>query len=90
MTGVIAKFDSDNFALNQWLNSINCEQYASLFTENGIVDYDLITQLDYGSLKELGVLKIGDLVRLERSLNSMKVSELLQRNSSKTSKGLAT
>lgn len=78
-TRTTAEAPKKSFTLDSWLSSINCSQYASLFSDCGIEDYDLVTQLDYDSLKELGVAKVGDLVRLERALNLLKLDKVVSK-----------
>ncbi|KAG7665390.1 STE11 [[Candida] subhashii] len=62
--------------LKQWLAYINCQQYYTKFMENGIT-VDLIPELDTSSLKELGVTKLGDRLRLEIAIGNQKQEKLM-------------
>lgn len=77
----IEEIDGTTFVLSEWLEASHCQLYISLFVREGIDDYSLITQLDYESLKDLGILKIGDLIRLERSLNLLKIRKSIDESS---------
>lgn len=62
--------------LKLWLANVNCQQYLSKFIENGIT-VDLIPELDSQSLKELGVTKLGDRLRLEIAIGNKKQEKLM-------------
>lgn len=61
--------------LKQWLQRVNCHGYYDNFVENGIT-FDLLPELDTGSLKELGVTKLGDRLRLEIAISSLNTERL--------------
>ncbi|ODV61745.1 Pkinase-domain-containing protein [Ascoidea rubescens DSM 1968] len=65
-----------NFDIKTWLDEINCKQYYRLFKENDIKSLDLILNLDYTLLKELGINKVGDLIIFENSIELLKVRKL--------------
>ncbi|CAI5756584.1 unnamed protein product [Candida verbasci] len=62
--------------VKSWLLKSNCQHYYSKFVENGIT-FDLIPELDSNSLKELGILKLGDRLRLEISIANLKKEKLI-------------
>ncbi|KAJ9649275.1 ATP binding [Coniosporium apollinis] len=47
----------------EWLRSINCSQYVELFRKNNINGENLM-EMDQSDLKDMGVKKIGDRVRI--------------------------
>ncbi|KAF2479302.1 hypothetical protein BDY17DRAFT_305325 [Neohortaea acidophila] len=53
----------DEAQVAEWLRSINCAQYIDLFRRNNINGENLI-DMDQAMLKEMGVKKIGDRVRI--------------------------
>lgn len=77
------------FNINNWLLSMQCSQYLPLFQDLNIVTLDLILQLDYESLKEIGVSRVGDLLRLERSIIRMQRIRKIKR-AKKTGKVIYT
>lgn len=66
---------ADSKELKQWLAKSNCQQYYHKFIENGVT-YDLLSELDSESLKELGVHKVGDRLKLEIAVSSLKSEKL--------------
>ncbi|GAB7349206.1 hypothetical protein MBLNU459_g8132t1 [Dothideomycetes sp. NU459] len=62
-----SKMDSvkswDESRVGEWLTSINCSQYVDLFRDNNITGENLM-DMDHATLKEMGVTKIGDRVRI--------------------------
>ncbi|RLV95785.1 Serine/threonine-protein kinase STE11 [Spathaspora sp. JA1] len=68
---------SDAKELKQWLANSNCQQYYSKFVDNGIT-MDLLSELDTEALKELEITKLGDRLRLELAISSMKQEKLQQ------------
>ncbi|KAF2724003.1 Pkinase-domain-containing protein [Polychaeton citri CBS 116435] len=55
--------DWDENRVADWLRSINCAQYVELFRKNNINGENLM-DIDQATLKEMGVKKIGDRVRI--------------------------
>lgn len=53
----------DETRVGDWLKSINCAQYVELFHRHNINGENLM-DLDQSTLKELGVTKVGDRVRI--------------------------
>ncbi|PNS17015.1 hypothetical protein CAC42_4979 [Sphaceloma murrayae] len=53
----------DEGKVGDWLKSINCAQYVELFQKHNINGENLV-DLDQSTLKELGVNKVGDRVRI--------------------------
>ncbi|KAF7197186.1 Serine/threonine-protein kinase STE11 [Pseudocercospora fuligena] len=55
--------DWDESRVGDWLKSINCAQYVEIFRKNNITGENLM-DLDQATLKEMGIKKIGDRVRI--------------------------
>lgn len=55
--------DWDEARVGEWLRSINCGQYVELFRRNNINGENLM-DIDQPTLKEMGIKKIGDRVRI--------------------------
>ncbi|KAK8165565.1 MAP kinase-like protein [Phyllosticta citrichinensis] len=53
----------DEHRVGQWLKSINCGQYVDLFKENNI-NGEVLMEIDQSHLKDMGIKKIGDRVRI--------------------------
>lgn len=64
----------DEERVAEWLRSINCSQYVSLFLKNNITGSNLM-ELDAPSLKEMGILKMGDRKRIEAQAKKFRASE---------------
>ncbi|KAI5954054.1 STE11 [Candida margitis] len=61
--------------LKTWLAKSNCQHLLQKFIDNGITT-DLLPELDSFSLKEIGVNKLGDRLRLEIAINALRVDNL--------------
>ena len=55
--------DWDEDRVGEWLRSINCSQYIDVFRKNNINGQHLM-DMDQATLKEMGIKKIGDRVRI--------------------------
>lgn len=55
--------DWDEYRVADWLKSINCAQYVDVFRQNHITGENLM-DLDQATLKDMGIRKIGDRVRI--------------------------
>jgi mitogen-activated protein kinase kinase kinase len=64
----------DEERVAEWLRSINCSQYVSVFFKNNITGPNLM-ELDAASLKEMGILKMGDRKRIEAQAKKFRTSE---------------
>jgi mitogen-activated protein kinase kinase kinase len=64
----------DEERVAEWLRSINCSQYVTLFLKNNITGSNLM-ELDASSLKEMGILKMGDRKRIEAQAKKFRSSE---------------
>jgi mitogen-activated protein kinase kinase kinase len=53
----------DELRVADWLKSINCSQYIEIFTSNNINGANLM-ELDRTTLRELGVKRVGDQIRI--------------------------
>lgn len=77
----VKNWDEDRVA--DWLRSINCAQYVTLFTENNITG-TVLMELDRNTLRELGIKKVGDQIRISsqakrfRDLESRKTSKAIK------------
>ncbi|KAH3665645.1 hypothetical protein OGAPHI_003833 [Ogataea philodendri] len=76
--------ETDRFELLQYLETVECEEYLDLFVSNKIKT-ELLPQLDRNALKEIGITKVGDRIRLqilvhllntERLKSKIKVTDL--------------
>lgn len=63
--------DWDEKKVGEWLRSINYAQYESLFRKNDIRGETLV-EMDQSLLKEIGIKKIGDRVRVFSSIKSLR------------------
>lgn len=72
---VLGELYQDSRELKQWLIKSNCQHHYNKFIENGIT-FDLLPELDSSSLKEIGINKLGDRLRLELAISSMKSEKL--------------
>ncbi|WEJ97230.1 ATP binding [Yamadazyma tenuis] len=61
--------------LKQWLTKSNCQNYYTKFVEQGVT-YELVPELDTNALKELGVTKVGDRLKLEIAVSNLKAEKL--------------
>ncbi|KAJ9623423.1 ATP binding [Taxawa tesnikishii (nom. ined.)] len=61
----------DEARVADWLCSINCAQYVDLFRKNNITG-EVLIEIDQPTLKEMGVKKIGDRVRIGSQAKSMR------------------
>jgi mitogen-activated protein kinase kinase kinase len=61
--GLDAVQDWDESRVCDWLASINCGQYVDIFRKNNITGENLL-EMDQALLKEMGIKKIGDRVRI--------------------------
>ncbi|KAF1820894.1 Pkinase-domain-containing protein [Dissoconium aciculare CBS 342.82] len=62
-SGLDAVQDWDESRVCDWLASINCGQYVDIFRKNNITGENLL-EMDQAILKEMGIKKIGDRVRI--------------------------
>ncbi|OBA20007.1 Pkinase-domain-containing protein [Metschnikowia bicuspidata var. bicuspidata NRRL YB-4993] len=61
--------------LYAWLARSACQQYHANFVKHDIT-FDLLSDLDSDALRELGVLKVGDRIRLEIAIAELKLATL--------------
>lgn len=55
--------DWDEARVAEWLRSIDCSEYVDIFKKNNINGENLM-DMDQATLKEMGVKKVGDRVRI--------------------------
>lgn len=65
----------DNKEIKTWLTLSNCQQYYSKFIDNHIT-FDLLSELDTNALKEIGIDKLGDRLKLEIAISQLKAEKL--------------
>ncbi|KAK4902525.1 ATP binding [Elasticomyces elasticus] len=61
----------DESKVADWLRSINCAQYIPLFLQNHINGENLL-EIDKNMLKEIGIKKLGDRVRINEKARQMR------------------
>lgn len=66
---------SDTSSLKLWLSDLNCQQYVQNFVDAGVT-FDLLSELDTAALRELGVTRVGDRIRLENAIGALKLEKL--------------
>lgn len=64
--------------VHSWLAKLGCQHYLSTFMDEGIT-FDLVPELDTSALRELGVTKLGDRLRLEMAIAELKLDLLRQK-----------
>lgn len=69
---------ADYADLHAWLAKSGCQLYLNRFIENEI-SFDLVPELDTPALREIGVDKLGDRLRLELAIADMKQDLLKQK-----------
>lgn len=74
----------DEERVGEWLKSINCAQYVDTFRKNNITGENLM-DLDQATLKEMGIKKIGDRVRINAHAKVFR-SNVYKRTSKQKSK----
>lgn len=57
--------------IKEWLESIGCGSYARLFKENHICG-NILLECDLAALKQLGIRKVGDRIRIHQSIRSLR------------------
>ncbi|KAH3672170.1 hypothetical protein WICPIJ_010109 [Wickerhamomyces pijperi] len=60
----------DTPTIETWLNSLSLSEYSPLFANHDIT-YDSVAYLDESILKDIGVLKIGDRIKLNNSVKKI-------------------
>ncbi|ODV84252.1 hypothetical protein CANARDRAFT_201408 [[Candida] arabinofermentans NRRL YB-2248] len=63
------------YTLSQYLKTVDCEEYLGLLVENDITA-ELLPQLDKHALKEIGVTKVGDRLRLQILIHQLNTEKL--------------
>ncbi|GME96453.1 unnamed protein product [Ambrosiozyma monospora] len=74
--------DHNMYTLSQYLKTVDCQDYLQAFVDNDITP-DLLPQLDKAALKEMGIEKVGDRLRiliLVQLLNMEKLKSLIPLN----------
>ncbi|KAG7194624.1 ATP binding [Scheffersomyces spartinae] len=68
--------DKEIKELRSWLNNHKCQHLAPLFIENNVT-LDLVAELDESGLRSMGITKVGDRLRLELAISSLKAESVL-------------
>jgi mitogen-activated protein kinase kinase kinase len=68
----VKDWDEDQVAT--WLRSINCSQYIDIFIKNNITG-EALMELDRTALRELGVRKVGDQIRIANQTKAFRQTE---------------
>lgn len=68
--------DKEIKELKAWLNTHKCQHLAPTFIDNNIT-LDLVPELDEGALRSMGITKVGDRLRLELGISSLKAESIL-------------
>ena len=67
------KYDVPEFeSVEEWLQSINMENYSEIFQAANIDNLEEVTKLEEQDLKEMGVKLIGHRNKMNKSIKSMK------------------
>lgn len=64
--------------LHAWLAKLGCLEYFPLFVEHEVTA-DLLTELDTAALREMGITKLGDRLRLELAIAERRAHALLRK-----------
>ncbi|CAN6618217.1 serine/threonine-protein kinase Ste11p [Trichomonascus vanleenenianus] len=70
----------DTLRVREWLETIRCSQYFRLFEENHITG-DVLLECDLQALKDLGVRKVGDRIRIHQAVKNLRIKSLAGCNS---------
>ena len=65
------EIDDDDIKLKEWLKKLKLEQYFNLLIENGIDSLDILMQLTDKNLKNMGIKKIGHLIKLSNGIDKL-------------------
>lgn len=69
----VKTWDEDRVA--DWLRSINCAQYVALFAENNVTG-TVLMELDRNTLRDLGIKKVGDQIRISSQAKRFRDAEV--------------
>ena len=61
----------DENTVGEWLKSVNCGKYREIFAANNI-NGDALLDCDQNILKEVGVTKVGDRIRIMVAVKSLR------------------
>jgi mitogen-activated protein kinase kinase kinase len=61
----------DETTVGEWLKSVNCGKYRQLFVSNNI-NGDALLDCDQNILKEVGVTKVGDRIRIMVAVKALR------------------
>ncbi|KAK6506838.1 ATP binding [Arthrobotrys musiformis] len=61
----------DELRVGEWLGTINCGQYEGIFRRNNITG-DTLLDVDQAILKQLGITKVGDRVRIYAAIKALR------------------
>lgn len=61
----------DEQTVGEWLKSVNCDKYRQMFAKNNI-NGDALLDCDQNILKEVGVTKVGDRIRIMVAVKALR------------------
>lgn len=61
----------DEATVGEWLKSVNCAKYRQIFASNNI-NGDALLDCDQNILKEVGVTKVGDRIRIMVAVKALR------------------
>lgn len=64
--------------LEAWLAMSSCQQYLNKFVKHNIT-FNLLAELDSHALRQIGISKLGDRLRLEIAINDLRAKQLKQK-----------
>jgi SAM domain (Sterile alpha motif) len=67
----------DEATVGEWLKSVNCGKYRQLFERNNI-NGDALLDCDQNILKEVGVTKVGDRIRIMVAVKALRNHSIQQ------------
>lgn len=68
-------FSWDRLKIREWLDSIRCGSYIYMFEEHHITG-EVLLDCDDDILREIGVKKVGDRIRISQSIRSMRTKTI--------------
>lgn len=73
LSGAVANWDTST--VREWLETLKCGQYMKLFEENHITG-DILLECDQRALKEMGIKKVGDRIRIDQALKALRAKSI--------------
>lgn len=73
LSGAVRNWDKST--VREWLETLKCGQYMKLFEENHITG-DILLECDQRALKEMGIKKVGDRIRIDQALKALRAKSI--------------